>query len=339
MAVFASGVHVFEREFIRAIQPRDSATISSAPSPSPSHSPVNVHLATSVKALAGAFTVIGLIILATAAWKFCSWRKRRNGSAPSSQFDASSMEKGMSEKQKFHASLIDIKVERPNKAVLLPPVPSTPSVGWVPQIRSVHVPKSGVSIPPIAMTGATRSPQNKEEFVNTSDERNCSPPPKYSLPLPPPPPFTAPPAVPPPTPPASRKLSVTVAPPPPETFDLPPLPSPRSTSISNFPSAATAKVSRTSFIAMLSPKALPRLMTVATAFTPTMDDELLVRAGETLRLLEEFEDEWCLVQRVGRADAEKGVIPRFCLQERPRVVPPQRVTFSTFHFGHSAQRK
>jgi len=62
-------------------------------------------------------------------------------------------------------------------------------------------------------------------------------------------------------------------------------------------------------------------MTVANDFDATMDDELCVTAGEAVRLLEEYEDEWCLIQRVGRIDAEKGAIPRFCLMERPEVVP------------------
>jgi len=52
-----------------------------------------------------------------------------------------------------------------------------------------------------------------------------------------------------------------------------------------------------------------------------MEDELSLSVGETVRLLEEYEDDWCLVQRVGRIDAEKGVAPRFCLSERLEVVP------------------
>jgi hypothetical protein len=72
--------------------------------------------------------------------------------------------------------------------------------------------------------------------------------------------------------------------------------------------------------AVFTAKPLPRLMLVSTTFKPTRDDELAVRAGETLRLLKEFEDEWCLVQHVGRPDADKGVVPRFCLVDRPRVV-------------------
>jgi len=75
----------------------------------------------------------------------------------------------------------------------------------------------------------------------------------------------------------------------------------------------------TPITAVFAAKPLPRLMLVSTSFKPIRDDELAVRAGETLRLLKEFEDEWCLVQRVGRPDAEKGVVPRFCLVDRPRV--------------------
>lgn len=267
--------------------------------------------------------------IVAAVWKFRSWTKRRSA-APSSQFDFSNVEKGTVEKNIFRVSLADNKVGKPDKAVLLPPVPPTPSVGWTPQIRSVNLPRSGVAVPPIAVKPATRSPQNNEE-------RDRSPPPKYraaayaDLPLPPLPPIAPSLVVPPPTPPASKKLRVAVTAAPRETFDIPPIPSPRTIS-SGFLSAAAARTPRTSFSARFSPNPLPRLMVVATTFTPTMEDELSIRTGETLRLLEQFEDEWCLVQRVGRADAEKGVIPRFCPKERPHV-SPQRVTTSTFTFG------
>jgi hypothetical protein len=61
-------------------------------------------------------------------------------------------------------------------------------------------------------------------------------------------------------------------------------------------------------------------MLVTSSFQRTRPDELGLSIGETLRLIKEFEDEWCLVQRVGRPDAEKGVVPRFCLEERPRII-------------------
>ncbi|TFK30281.1 hypothetical protein FA15DRAFT_663680 [Coprinopsis marcescibilis] len=66
---------------------------------------------------------------------------------------------------------------------------------------------------------------------------------------------------------------------------------------------------------------LPRLMNVITAFTPTMDDELPIQVGDTVRLLEEYKDSWCLVQMVGRIDSPRGVVPYVCLQERRRIVP------------------
>jgi Variant SH3 domain len=61
-------------------------------------------------------------------------------------------------------------------------------------------------------------------------------------------------------------------------------------------------------------------MIVTTSFDSTLPDELSMRAGETLRLIREFDDEWCLAQHVGLLTAEKGVVLRFCLSERPRVV-------------------
>ncbi|KAJ6622902.1 hypothetical protein B0H10DRAFT_1787288 [Mycena sp. CBHHK59/15] len=62
-------------------------------------------------------------------------------------------------------------------------------------------------------------------------------------------------------------------------------------------------------------------MTVVNAFTPTLDDELLIKVGETVRILEEYQDGWAFVQRVGRIDAPRGVVPRTCITERERVIP------------------
>ncbi|KAF8517566.1 hypothetical protein BU17DRAFT_91736 [Hysterangium stoloniferum] len=68
----------------------------------------------------------------------------------------------------------------------------------------------------------------------------------------------------------------------------------------------------------------PRLVIVESTFATTLNDELKIQVGETLRLLEEYEDEWCLVQRVGPKNAEKGVIPRFCVVEKPEAPPVRR---------------
>jgi hypothetical protein len=79
-------------------------------------------------------------------------------------------------------------------------------------------------------------------------------------------------------------------------------------------------------------------MTVATLYIPSLSDELPIRLGETLRMIEEYEDEWCLVQRVRRTD-QRGVIPRFCLIERPEINPYTGKRASNGPFKTSTFRK
>ncbi|KAF9261219.1 hypothetical protein L218DRAFT_821243, partial [Marasmius fiardii PR-910] len=57
-------------------------------------------------------------------------------------------------------------------------------------------------------------------------------------------------------------------------------------------------------------------MSVINTFTPSLEDEMLVHIGDTVRMVEEYNDGWCLCQRVGKSDAPTGVVPRFCLMER-----------------------
>lgn len=59
-----------------------------------------------------------------------------------------------------------------------------------------------------------------------------------------------------------------------------------------------------------------------------MEDELPIKIGEVLRLNQEFKDGWCAVQRVGKVDAEEGVVPQFCLQDRQDFLPTAKNTFS-----------
>jgi len=72
--------------------------------------------------------------------------------------------------------------------------------------------------------------------------------------------------------------------------------------------------------------AMPRLMTVVNSFIPTLEDELSIQIGDTVRLIEEFHDGWALVQRIGLMDAPKGVVPRTCITDRERSSP-------TFNLG------
>ncbi|KAI0819000.1 hypothetical protein BC629DRAFT_690575 [Irpex lacteus] len=80
-------------------------------------------------------------------------------------------------------------------------------------------------------------------------------------------------------------------------------------------------------------KPLPRLMAVLCTFTPSLADELSISIGEPVMLLEEYEDEWCLVQRVGKSDAERGVVPRFCLQEAPTLPTVARPSVLLLHLS------
>jgi len=288
--------------------------------------------------------------VAIVAWKLYSTRKRRKARAQAARAARFSIAYGTSEKPSF-VSFADMGVvDGSYKVALPPPIPSDPDVRWVPQIRSVTLP-SGVAVPPVAVTAPERSPKLQQDGhpptpnSGPSSSPVYSPPPAYrilglnSVPVPPTPPESSPTEMPPPTP-MHGSAATTAATPTRESFDLPPVPSPspspRSTS---FQSAASTPSSapRAGIATMFTPKSLPRLMQVTTSFEPSRSDELSLRVGETLRLIKEFEDEWCLVQRIGAPDAEKGVVPTCCLAERPRIIK-NRATLSGLTFN-GARRK
>ena len=56
-------------------------------------------------------------------------------------------------------------------------------------------------------------------------------------------------------------------------------------------------------------------MTVAQTFVPTFPDEVSVTSGDAVLLLEEYGDNWCLVQLLATSTARRGVVPLSCLQE------------------------
>lgn len=45
---------------------------------------------------------------------------------------------------------------------------------------------------------------------------------------------------------------------------------------------------------------LPRLMSIVTLFTPNLPDELHVKIGDTIRIIEEYKDGWRFIQFSGR---------------------------------------
>ncbi|KAJ3576882.1 hypothetical protein NP233_g127 [Leucocoprinus birnbaumii] len=83
---------------------------------------------------------------------------------------------------------------------------------------------------------------------------------------------------------------------------------------------------------------LPRLMTVVNTFVPNLEDELSIKVGDTVRMLEEFRDGWCSVQYVGKYDAAKGVVPRVCLRERRSIVPVRKSSISSLSSSGSFRR-
>ena len=122
-----------------------------------------------------------------------------------------------------------------------------------------------------------------------------------------------------PRPPALKLPIVTVSD---ESLTLPihnlpsPVPSPRRTS--SFMKEAPTETNMKSKPSLKGQK-IPRKMLVEHTFIPSLADELSIKVGEVLTMLEEYEDEWCLVERIGSRSSERGVVPRFCLKERPRA--------------------
>jgi hypothetical protein len=91
-------------------------------------------------------------------------------------------------------------------------------------------------------------------------------------------------------------------------------PSPRTASFPNkSPSSSASHVTQFG---------TPQQMIVVTTFEPTCEDELKLHIGEELQLIHEYEDTWCLVGRVSKNETTEGMVPRFCLQERSKVVAP-----------------
>ena len=356
--------HAFKRHVARDVQPEVDSSPDSASSPVTSSKAPLPHLSTSARSLIGSFIVVGAILfglcaftgsnlaeidasVAIVAWKLYSIRKRRKARALAVRAAKFSIAYGASEKSSFVSFADKGVVDGSYKVVLPPRIPSDPNVRWVPQIRSVTLP-SGVTVPPIAVTAPERTPKLQDGHPPTPNSGPSlspvpSPPPAYrilglhSVPVPPIPPASPPTEIPPPTP-MHRSPTTTVSTPTRESFDLPPIPcpSPRSASFQSVASTSSS-TPRTGLATIFTPKSLPRLMQVTASFQPSRPDELGLRVGETLRLIKEFEDEWCLVQRVGPPDAEKGVVPRFCLTERPRIIKT-RATLSGLTFN-GARRK
>ncbi|KAK7455105.1 hypothetical protein VKT23_010976 [Stygiomarasmius scandens] len=305
----------------------------------------------STVALAVIVSVFGFILLAMfVGWKMRVRRKRRNavlsldGSTHSSYGSEKSSEKSGDLESSGYG------VEKPEKAFA--PAQVTPylgEAGWVPQIRTYHgipvrkLPKEvQVSLENRKFQGSysfapsERTPPPAYVVTNGGADRESSmgPTTPPSIPLPPVPvtPASIPPT--PPTPPANKHLKVPKPLASRFSADSPiyspgsaqPLPSPaRDDSFQRqqtlHPAAMPEGFKLPKKQRKKSEPQLPRLMTVVNTFIPSRDDELAIKVSETVRMLEEYHDGWCLVQSTDGEDAPQGVIPRFCLVERQTVIP------------------
>ncbi|OAT06852.1 hypothetical protein BDBG_02991 [Blastomyces gilchristii SLH14081] len=63
------------------------------------------------------------------------------------------------------------------------------------------------------------------------------------------------------------------------------------------------------------PAGPPNVHRVQLDFSPSMEDELELRAGQLVRLMHEYDDGWALCVRLDRS--AQGVVPRTCLSSRP----------------------
>jgi len=274
--------------------------------PTAASNPQTALVPTNLKGLVGVIVVLGLFALAVTTWKIIVSRRRR--------INMHSSLITVHEKQTGSAIRIDLEsanMEKPSKVVLRPIVPPAEAgVGWVPQLRA------DVAPPKVNKKRSKRATKpwekNLAEFIGSSSSEREAPPSYFTantVPLPPVP--ASPPRKPLPLSPMStiQPTFISGVIPPPSSQK--PIPSP----------ARTSSYALRPIPVLWSEKKLPRLMNVEHTFDASREDELFISVGETIRLLEEYGDEWCLVQRVGRIDAEKGVIPRLCLTERPELVP------------------
>jgi len=289
-----------------------------ATAPSNPQTALATSLPDNFKGLVGFIVLLGFFILAVAIWNIRIWRRRRANAA-------SNWVTITDEKQAGFTTRIDLEaamMEKPSKAVLKPIVPpASGGVRWVPQLRAdIVLPKPTKR----RSKRATKAwEKNLAEFM-APPIAELEPPPSYvvanavALHKPPMPAIPAsPPAQPfPPTPPGALKFTFEDLIPPSPAQE--PTPSPVRTSSHGLHPVSESRHSLTK-----TEKKLPRLMSVEHAFKPSMEDEISVTVGETVRLLEEYEDEWCLIQRVGHIDVQRGIIPRLCLTERPKLVPTQ----------------
>ncbi|TFK88324.1 hypothetical protein K466DRAFT_77071 [Polyporus arcularius HHB13444] len=284
--------------------------------------PIVNPLPTSVKVLTAFFVILGILIVGIVTWRIVVWRRRKVTTASQKYRQGS-----FSPSEKIRPITEGTPMEKQEVLVILPiePPPSmqSASVKWKPQIFSVA--NHGGNVVDI------KSPPAVEAAL--------SPPPTYQATSRSSSPGSTPSSS--PRPPALNLPTVSVTHENHEYLSVPPVatpvPSPRRTS--SFGMEGLGEQANLKAKPSIKGQKLPRRMLVEHTFIPSLADELAVKVGEVLNMLEEYEDEWCLVERLGSRSGERGVVPRFCLKERPRGHKRgQSSTSSSVRSGANASR-
>ncbi|KAF7308765.1 hypothetical protein MKEN_01075600 [Mycena kentingensis (nom. inval.)] len=311
--------------------PSATAIVDSAAPSSGTNSTVNLTVPNVTKTLEVVVAILALIILLGLGLCFYRrWRRKaKKTTAPSHIIDFTHEQSIPYEKENqldLHASAFIL--EKPSSVYIPGGSAADMNPGWVPQI------------PPNGSTKLASSSSTLSKFKGTNkslrasrgwDKTFSSRQPQDQSRCPRPRPTNRRCLLHPPTPPAKKPknpFSRNLPPAKQEPVDLPPVPvlSPtRNASFAAHQSMALA-AAQMERIAEQSAK----LVVVVNPFVPSMDDELPIQVGETLRVLEEYQDGWALVGRIGSPDVEKGVVPQSCLAERtlansPKLTPNRRV--------------
>ncbi|EED80529.1 predicted protein [Postia placenta Mad-698-R] len=253
-------------------------------SPSPSVAAHHSGPTSKEKAIAASMVIVGILIIGIVIWQIGRWRRRKARAAASSKFNIAFNTNSMSDKPiPLDFDMDGRELEKPSTANIL--LPMTPAASVKPSLTG----KPWTHTIPASGDFPSDKPPSYAAVNGALNQSYRVPPPALEIP--------------------QRPKSSAVV-----------VPSPRSSSFGVdsplFLKAQLTAALKTSRLATAN-KPLPRAMFVESTFKPSLSDELLVKPGETVRMLEEYEDEWCLVQRGSPEDGQKGVVPRFCLRELP----------------------
>ncbi|KAJ7578519.1 hypothetical protein C8J56DRAFT_350276 [Mycena floridula] len=258
--------------------------------------------------------VAAVIFIGLAIWRIRCWKQKSMKQKPVA-VTVSTEKLSFDDEKKRPLEISTSNLEKPKAVYQLrldPPSAVDEKAGWAPQVTTYR----GVPMTTKQLLLLKSSPKKYAQWEKKVLNLDRAPPPSFytkgpgAIPMPPTPPEPAKGAPTPPTPPATRSRALLPPSPPAE-----PLPSPaRSTSFSKQQSKSMAKPSH-----YRSASSDSKVMKVINTFVPSLPDELKISVGDSVRFIEQHDDGWCTVQLLGKSDSQRGVIPRFCIVDRPSL--------------------